>query len=138
MGSVSIDVHKQEREFRELTLSDENVVQYLILLRYELDKTYGVTNSLDVYKASETFTFNQELVALYASLDQVLHKIKIKDKERKLLELLFEGNSISDIINLYGYAQRTAYRILDRIVMKVVEENKKDWMRFITVYREGR
>lgn len=138
MGAVAIDVHKQEREFKELTLSDENVVRYLILSRNELDKTYGVENTLDVYTASDTFTFNQELVVLYASLDKVLEKITLKEKDKRFLELIFEGNTIADVTNLYGYGHQTAYNTLNRIVSKVLIENKKDWMRFVTVLKEGK
>lgn len=138
MGSVSIDVHKQEREFKELTLSDENVVRYLILFRSKVDKTYGVESHNNIYSASETFSFNQELVALYASLDKAIEKIKIKEKDEKMLKLLFEGYTLKDISEVHGYVRMTAYNTLDRIVRKIVEENKKDWMRFVTVLKEGK
>lgn len=127
MGAVTIDVHKKEREYQHLTLSDVNVVKYLILFRASVDASYGASVNVNIEQAGDLFEFNQELICLYASLDAVLNKLALKEREDKLLKLVFDGNSIADIINDYGYPKKTAYRILNRIVDKVVEENFSDW-----------
>lgn len=127
MGAVAIDVHKQEREFQNLTLSDENVVRYLILYRSKVDVGYGANTNININNAGDTFEFNQELIVLYASLDKLIEKINIKDKDEEFLKLVFEGHSISDIIEFYGYPRKTAYRTIDRIVTKIVDMNDDDW-----------
>lgn len=127
MGAVSIDIHKKEREFKELTLSDEKVVRYLIQYRYKVDITYNVGVNINIYEAGDIFELNQELIALYASLDKLIDSINLKEKDRQFLELMFEGYSISDIVEMYDYTRMTAYRTLDRLVNRIVRENNERW-----------
>lgn len=127
MGAVSIDIYKKEKEYRHLTLSDEHVVKYLIEFRSQVDVSYGASTNINIYVAGDTMDFNVELIALYTSLDNILEQIEMKERERHFLELLFVGHRVGDIIKHYGYPNKTAYRILKRIVGKVVEVNKCDW-----------
>lgn len=127
MGAVSTDIHKKEREYIHLTLSDENVVKYLLIYRSKVDVTYGADINININQAGDTFEFNQELISLYASLDVIIGKIKMKDKDREFLRLIFEGNSVGDIIEDYDFPRRTAYRTLDRIVERIVDSNDEAW-----------
>ena len=129
MGSVSIDVYKNEKEYRHLTLSDGNVVRYIMEFRSQVDVTYGASTNIDINVAGDMMDFNVELIALYASLDHILARITMKEKDRLFLDLLFQGNKVGDIIKYHNYPRMTAYRILERIVEKVVEINKDDWVR---------
>lgn len=127
MGSVAIDLYKRQREYQDLTLSDEDVVKYLILEWSKINVSYGASVNINIYQAGDTFDFNQELIALYASLDVIIRKMELKEKEEIFLKLIFEGHTISDIIRIYKYPRKTAYRMLDRIVSKVVKINNDDW-----------
>jgi hypothetical protein len=129
VGAVSIDVYKKEKEYRHLTLSDANVVRYLIENRSQLDVTYGANASIDIHAAGDAMEFNVELIVLYASLDTILERTNLKEKERIFIGLLFDGHTVRDIIALkeHDYKRMTAYRILDRAVRKVVELNREDW-----------
>jgi len=128
LGSVAIDIHKREREFEHLTLSDENVVKYLILYRNKVDVGYGANTNIDINTAGDMFEFNQELICLYASLDKLIEKIDLNEKETQFLRLIFEGNTIADVINIHNlYPKKTAYRTLNRIVDAIVLENFTEW-----------
>lgn len=127
MGAVSVDVHRKEREFSLLTLSDEKVVEYLIKHRSTIDMSYGIIGNVNIDQAGDTMEFNIELLALYASLDNILNKVKMKDKDRLFLDLIFEGNTISDISKYHGFPKKTAYRTLERITTKVVKQNYENW-----------
>lgn len=131
MGSVSIDLYKQEREYEHLNLSDENVVRYLLEYRCKLDFAYGISTNANIYQSGDITGFNQELIALYSSLDNLINKIKLKEKDKKFLDLIFDGYEISDIIECYDYPRKTAYRTMDRIVDRIVEMNKLDWKKMI-------
>lgn len=129
MGAVAVDLHKKEREFKHLTLSDTNVVKYLILYRSKVDIFYNSNINIDVYQAGDLVEFNQELIALYASLDSLIEGCKFKEKQSKLLELIFEGNTMSDIISMdIGYKRSATYDLLDRMVAKIVSINEKNWL----------
>jgi hypothetical protein len=128
LGAVSIDVHKKEREYAHLTLSDKDVVKYLILYRSKVDLVYGANININISQAGDIFEFNQELIVLYASLDKIISKLNLSDKEIAFLNLIFEGNTVADIIKVYKlFPKKTAYRTLDRLTARIVEENDSDW-----------
>jgi hypothetical protein len=128
LGAVTYDIHKREREFQHLTLSDEDVVKYLILFRSKVDSLYGSTNNININQAGDTFDFNQELIALYASLDDTISQCNFKDKHIKLLELLFDGNTLQDIVAMdIGYKRSATYDLFDRMVSKIVKANNDSW-----------
>lgn len=131
MGAVSIDIHKKERKYKTLTLSDENVVKYLLLYRSHVDVSYGANTNININQAGDMFEFNQELICLYVSLDNIMNRIKLKEKELELIRLIFEGNTISDVVNNYGFAKKTAYRMFNKIVEKIVKENHNDWYKAV-------
>lgn len=133
MGSVSIDIHKQERDFENLTLSDENVVKYLILYRNKVDVNYGASTNINIDRAGDTFEFNQELICLYLSLDTTIEKCKFKQRQIKLLELIFEGNTMQDICKMdIGYKKSATYDLFARMITKIVKVNDLAWKNTIT------
>lgn len=131
MGAVNIDIHKRGREYEDLTLSDENVVKYIILFRSKVDVSYGASTNIDINQAGDTFEFNAELISLYMSLDRLIDKVKMKDKDWEFLKLVFSGYTLGDIIEVYKYPRKTAYRTLDRIVSKIVDANDLEWKKMM-------
>lgn len=128
MGAVSIDIHKKERDFRLLTLADENVVKYLILFRSKVDFSYGANMNINIYQAGDFFEFNTELMCLYTSLDNTVKECNFKKKSIKLLDLLYEGNSLQDICKMnIGYVRSATYELFDRIIKKIVFVNNELW-----------
>lgn len=137
MGVVSVDIYKKDREYKNFTLSDKNVVKFLILNRSKLDVTHGANTNINIKEAGDTFEFNQEMVAMYASLDKTVEKSKLTKKQLILIELIYSGHSINDaskILNL-ELSAKGAYRMLDRIVDKIVSENNEMW--FYTTAKNG-
>lgn len=127
MGAVSIDIHKKERDYQGLSFSNYESVKYLILYRYKNDANYNSSQNLNVNQAGDFFDFNEELIVTYASLDAILKNITMKEKDEVFLDLIFKGYEISDIIEIYKYPRKTAYRILDRIINKIINENLHNW-----------
>lgn len=132
LGAVSVDIHKKDREYKDFTLSDENVVRYLILYRHKIDIAYGANTNINIGEAGDMFDFNQELICLYASLDQTVDKIKLKERDVKFLHLVYEGNNISDVIEHHDFPRKTAYRTIDRIVSKIVAGNNEEWNKHLS------
>lgn len=129
MGAPSVDIHKKERDYKDLTLSDRNVVKYLILYRSKVDVAYNTNVNINIEQAGDVFEFNQELIALYASLDVTIELCKFKQKQSRLLELIFEGHTLHDICNMdIGFKRSATYDLFDRMVGKIVEMNHSLWL----------
>lgn len=128
MGAIAIDVKRGEREFESVTLSDENVVKYLILYRSKVDLSYGANTNIDINQAGDMFEFNQQLIVLYASLDEVVKQCEFKRKQEMLLELIYDGNTLTDICKMnVGFKKSATYDLLDRMVLKIVKVNNDNW-----------
>lgn len=110
-----------------MTLSDKNVIKYLILARSKIDVAFGASTNINIIQAGDIFEFNQEVILLYVSLDSLIDTIKIKDKDQEFLRLIFQGHTIPDLIKEYNYPRKTAYRTLDRIANKIVKMNNALW-----------
>ncbi|AKQ08552.1 sigma factor [Bacillus phage PBC2] len=127
MGSVAIDTKKKEREFEHLTLSDENVVKYLILYRSKVDMSYGANTNIEINSAGDTFDFNQEIIALYTSLDKAVEHSSLTSKQSSLLEILYKGNTVNDAGVLLGQSRIAVFKMLERIVKKIVDADRQMW-----------
>jgi len=130
---VSVDINKQEREYKDFTLADENVVRLLIQYRSKYDLLHNANINIDISQAGDEFDFNQELIVMYASLDKVIEQCiesrRFKEKHIKLLELLFDGNTLQDIVAMdIGFKKSATYDLFDRMVARIVEFNKKNWL----------
>jgi DNA-binding NarL/FixJ family response regulator len=130
-----VDVHKKERDFQQLTLSDENVVKYLITYRSKVDVSYGAVSNIDINQAGDMFEFNQELIALYASLDKLTKSSKLTDKQVEILEYFYKGYTASDIAKSRGTARKYIYETLNVIVGKIVTQNNIEWKKYINQRR---
>lgn len=123
-----------ERDYRNFTLSDRNVVKYLILYRNKLDVTYSGNKNIAIENIASAFEFNQELIALYVSLDTIIDLCDFEEKQIKLLELLYEGNKIYDICNMnIGYTRSATYELFDRMIDKIVKINDELWLESMRV-----
>lgn len=127
LGSVSVDIHKKEREFEHLTLSDESVVKYLILNRSKLDVGYGANTNININQAGDIFDFNQEIIVMYSSLDKVIEKSALTKKQKILIDKLFEGNNLNDASKILEINRDAVYKMLDRITSKIVTTNNEIW-----------
>jgi hypothetical protein len=130
MGSVSIDIKAKERDYYLLTLSDHNVVKYLIKHRESIDKTYPRIDNIaiSIDEAGSISELNQEVIALYVSLEDTIKRCKFNDNERMIINMMFEGHTLSDIYNITKkISKQGIYKYFDKIVEKIVSKNNEMW-----------
>ena len=124
LSALSIDMYKKEREYKSLTLSDRIVVKNLILHRSRVDSAYDLSIDTNIYVAGDIFKLNEELTALYISLDVTIKLCNFKAKQTKLLDLIFEGYTVQDICSMnVGFKSSATYDLLDRMVDRIAENN---------------
>lgn len=98
------------------------------MYRSKTDYSYSSNINIDIDGSAEAFEVNQEIIALYASLDSVIERCNFNKRQLKLLELIFKGNIIQDICNMnIGYKKSATYELFNRMIKRIVDENNKVW-----------
>lgn len=114
-------------EYENFTLSDKNVIKYLILYRSKLDLLYN-SNVNSINEAGDLFKVDQEIIVLYASLDSIIEQCNFNKKQLKLLDYIFQGNTIYDIYNMnVGYGKSATYEMLNKIINRIIMVNNNNW-----------
>lgn len=132
MGVVRVDLHKGERQFKDLNLSDTNVVKWLILYRDKLDLYYGEKTDNFFDHAGNSKELNQELINTYAYIDKLIELCEFKEEQLALLELLFIGYTFNDIENATKEtSSRTAKRRFESICKSISSMNDNLWRMYV-------
>jgi hypothetical protein len=128
VGMVKVDIHKGERQFKDLSLSDINVVKWLILYRDKIDLYFGEKTDYFFDNAGNSKELNQELINTYAYLDELIEKCDFKEEQIALLQLLFMGYTFKDIEDTTKETtSRTIKRRFESICKTISEMNNRLW-----------
>lgn len=150
MGSVKVDVHKSDRPYEFVSFSDIECIKGLITKRAYIDgcvdvehvtasnwkKSFG-ENSIG-YASDYIGDVNQEIIAIYATLDEYIKRIKLTDKQKFLLEKIMIGYSYRDIYDVYGYDIKNTNRDINIICRKIKYLNDILWKYNYIDSRRGR
>lgn len=132
IGTVKLDIHKREREFQILSLSDINVIKWLILYRDKIDLYYGDKTDNFYDHAGNVKELNKELVNTYVDLDRLIELCKFNEEKMALLKLLFMGYTYKDIEDVTQVAtSRTIKRRFESICKSIAEMNDRLWRIYI-------
>lgn len=132
MGMVKVDIHKGERQFKDLSLSDINVVKWLVLYRDKIDLYYGEKTDNFFDHASNSKELNQELINTYAYLDELIDKCNFKEGQCALLKLLFMGYTFKDIEDTTKETtSRTIKRRFESICKSISDMNDRVWKIYV-------
>ena len=120
-------MYKNSYYMNKISLSDKKTIRYLILNRITLDPLYGSSsNSSMFHNYSDIYSFNTALSDIYVSLDSIIEECRFNRKRIKLLELLFEGYSISDICGMNKeFRVNATGRMLNRVINDIIKMNNK-------------
>lgn len=129
MGRVKIDLYKRELPFKNLTLSDINVVKWLILYRDKIDQYF--LNKTDRFydQAGNVKALNQELIALYASLDDLIKRCNFNKKQLRMIRYLECGYGFNEL-PMFSDASM-ARKSFNTICKRIVRENNRLWKIYV-------
>jgi uncharacterized protein YerC len=132
IGIVKVDLHKNERDFGILNLSDVNVIKWLILYRDKIDLYFGEKTDNFYNHAGNVKDLNKELINLYVCLDDLITKCEFKEEQLALLKLLFMGYTFKDIEDATQKAtSRTVKRRFESLCKAITEMNERLWKIYI-------
>lgn len=121
----------KDLEFKNYTLGDEAVIEYLIMMRYKYDEKMHINDSEITMMASGAYQLNEEIIVTYATLDKYISKAKLSKNQKKLLEMIDYGYNNEEIafeldINPTGVRSR-----LKTICKKIKRVNDWEWQKYI-------
>jgi hypothetical protein len=94
--------------------------------KYKYKKFYKNQRN-DIIEASNITELNQELICVYADLDNLIKKTSLNDKQRDIIEKFMSGLDEYDIGLLYKQRADKILNILDTACEKICNEYKKRW-----------
>lgn len=128
MGSVKVDLIGKGLFYKDLTLSDINVVRLLIEFRYKYDNyLYSVSdNAFDV--AGEVQGINTEMLLTYVALDEAISKCDFNAEQLKIIELYEHGYTHQEISEILGKGTKENVRKrINTICKDIMKQNLWDW-----------
>jgi hypothetical protein len=134
MGMCKIDVDKAGRPYEQITFSDVTCIKGLIKLRSKLD---GFTNAAHVnasnwFKAMDSASdyvggMNQELIAVFVTLDEYIKKANLNVKQRHIVSGLMSGYTEQDLAEEWGTNSRNVASVLDTVANRIKDINDLEW-----------
>lgn len=128
MGSVKRDIHKKERPFESVSISDPDTIAGLLHFRYKFDPCFmnDQDNYFDV--AGNAQDVNGEAITLYISLDEAIKEANLSEIQSYVIEKIAEGYGFSEI---NGMSYSHAKSIFDTACRKIAEANYRLWKIYI-------
>ena len=132
LGSVKIDIDSKGLFYKNLTISDVNVVRLLIEFRYKYDNyLYNqADNTFDV--AGEAQGINTEMLLTYAALDQTIKRCEFSEVQLEIIKLYEHGYTYKEIAEHLGLKSNENIRKrLNTICKEIVKQNLWQWRMMI-------
>lgn len=119
MGSVRIDIHDDEYEWKNVTLTDIDTIRGLIKYRYQYDAL--------IYEDAKAGGMNEELICLYADLDRMIERCSFTKRQKEVLDLYMVGYNEQDISEVLNIRPDVVEGIIHSICKKIKHENDLAW-----------
>jgi hypothetical protein len=136
LGSTKIDLHSKERFYQDLTLSDIDVLQLLIEYRYKYDKYVGHETNNAFTEAGQVVDVNVEVIATYASLDQLIKQCEFSKEQMKILEMIEQGYELLEVAKEMNIKKGKNIRSrFNKILRDIAKMNDWNWRNVIYTQR---
>lgn len=107
-----------------MTLSEEHTVAALIKARQALDPCQN--HRYCGYQLQET------MICLYASLDDLIKRTQLTDKEREVIGWYMRGCAADEISEYTSVTRQAVSKMLHNAVRKLVKQNALDWLNHVS------
>lgn len=130
MGSVKVDLHGKELLYKDMSLSDIDVIQLLIEYRYKYDKYAGYETDNMFDSAGLVSDLNQEIIATYATIDCLIKQCNFSNDQLKIIKMMEQGYDLKEIATELGVEHGKGIRKrFNKILRDIVHMNLQNWRR---------
>lgn len=128
MGSVKVDLISKGLFYKDLTLSDINVIRLLIEFRHKYDNyLYSESNNaFDV--AGEVQGVNTDMLLTYVALDETIKKCNLSEEQLRIIKLYEHGYTHKEIaVELGMESDVNIKKRINTICREIMKQNLWDW-----------
>lgn len=134
MGSVKVDLMGKERFYKDLFLSDIDVLQLLIEYRFKYDKYLGNQSNNMFTEAGEITDVNPEIIATYASIDVLIDQCGFDENQLKIIEMIGQEYTIKEIAEELGLKHEDNIRQrFNKILRDIAKVNERNWRKIVYI-----
>jgi hypothetical protein len=132
LGSLKIDIHKEEYEWRNVNEATLESIKGLLKYRYKFDPLKNIDEAIIVDDGDlEEYRINYEAIHNYIDLDRHIQKAKLGELQKKVLQLYQSGLTEKDIAEEIDRKQQSVNRIIKTICKKIYFEALEEWKSYI-------
>lgn len=131
MGSVAMETKNEGRglaEWAYMCLGEAQTVARLILNRSRLDGTFYAMSS-GLATESELTVMYEPVFCTYLDLDDLIETCGLSVGERRVIDALMEGHTITDIAEKNSCTKQTIEVQFRRGIRKITAQNTRNWLR---------
>lgn len=126
-------INNRERIYQQMTLSDINVIKFLILYRSKIDKTYKMKQNYHPDQAGDSYDFNTELLCLYADLEELMKETDLTSEQLDIINYLERGYTYLDIADILGESSAEGVELRFNTICKAIQKTNYDkWLVWAT------
>lgn len=107
-----------------MTLSEEYTIAALIKARQALDPC--------CHHHYCGYQLQEAMICLYASLDRLIHRTALTDKEREIIVGYMRGHTAEEISERAGVTRQAVSKMLHNATRKIVNQNAADWLSHVS------
>ncbi|MGE5438099.1 MAG: hypothetical protein ACM3O3_12875 [Syntrophothermus sp.] len=121
MGSVKIDIYRNQHEWELVNLSDIKAIKGLLKYRYRFDLLFDNFNY--TYNINDTYVYlnnqKEEIICLYVWLDSAIYGCNLPEYKLNILNHYMSGYTELDISEIFKTTRQNINRILLNICKQI-------------------
>ena len=117
--------------YQTFSLSDEDVIRLLIEYRYKYDENYYLSNQTSALSITGASPLNQELIVLFADLDELVKTSPLSPLQLQMMQLIQEGYTYDEIEAMLPVNRSSITNGMRRIYKIIKQQNDYQWRRCI-------
>jgi DNA-binding CsgD family transcriptional regulator len=130
MGSIKIDIHKEEYEWRNVNEATLESIKGLLKYRYKFDPIENIDEK-SMQDNIEEYSINYEAIHNYVDLDRHINKANLTKEQMEILNDYQSGMTEKDISFKINKSQSTVNGIIKTICRKIYCEALEEWKSYI-------
>ena len=121
-------------EIDNISFTELDCIEKLIVQRSRLDEGWGldIDEGRNVYVSQGTPTVDEDVMAAYSTLDDLIAKCKFNSEQTLVLNSLMDGNTADDVAKLILFKTKDYVKnVLKKCAIQIKKQNDDDYEKWL-------